>query len=255
LQRAFGTAQAFFTVPHEIWSGWSPYGTGFYNELVIVDLIAELERAGLKDEAATLRGFWEHKVKNFVNRDQDLFRSEYAFDSTGFESTHALAKYAMQHADQSGETRSSIPLANAKTFLEKQMAGNLFCRGWLEPAYYYLGSDYRGGGGNAYVLTYMSQMGGWSVLDYGLNFATNRAPYLRLGFASYLSAWALMNSHNVNDLMIWATLMIQLLHASTSDSPTPGTPRTATAAGISSSPAASAGHSDSAAPSPSPSPS
>jgi len=37
-------------------------------------------------------------------------------------------------------------------------------------------------------------MGGWSVLDYALNFATNRAPYLRLGYASYLSAWALMNT-------------------------------------------------------------
>ena len=37
-------------------------------------------------------------------------------------------------------------------------------------------------------------MGGWSVLDYALNFATNPAPYLRLGYASYLSAWALVNS-------------------------------------------------------------
>jgi hypothetical protein len=78
--------------------------------------------------------------------------------------------------------------------METQMAANLFCRGCLEPAYYLLGSDIRGSGGNAYTLTYMSQMGGWSVLDYALNFATNRAPYLRLGFASYLSAWALMNS-------------------------------------------------------------
>jgi hypothetical protein len=78
--------------------------------------------------------------------------------------------------------------------MDAQMAANLFCRGVLEPAYYYLGSDIRGSGGNAYTLTYMSQMGGWSVLDYGLNFATNRSPYLRLGYASYLSAWALMNS-------------------------------------------------------------
>jgi hypothetical protein len=141
-----------------------------------------------------LRKFWERKVKNFVNDEQDLFRSEYAFDSTGFESTHAFAKYAMRRADNPGETNSGIPLANAQRFMDTQIAANLFCRGWLEPAYYYLGSDYRGGAGNAYVLTYMSQMGGWSVLDYALNFATNRAPYLRLGYASYLSAWALMNT-------------------------------------------------------------
>ena len=194
LERAYGTANAFFTIPHEVWNGWSPYGTGFYNELVIVDLIAELEANGMNDEAGALRKFWDRKVKNFVNDEQDLFRSEYAFDSTGFESTHAFAKYAMQHADNPGETNSGIPLENAQRFMKTQMAANLFCRGWLEPAYYYLGSDYRGGAGNAYVLTYMSQMGGWSVLDYALNFATNRAPYLRLGYASYLSAWALMNT-------------------------------------------------------------
>jgi hypothetical protein len=194
LQRASGTAQAMFTIPHEVWNGWSAYGTGFYNEVVIPDLINELDANGLTGEAKALRGFWLRKVKTFVNDEPDLFRSEYAFDSTGFESTHAFAKYAMLHADQPGETNSGIPLANAQRFMEMQMTANIFCRGWLEPAYYYLGSDYRGGAGNMYVLTYMSQMGGWSVLDYGLNFATNPAPYVRLGYASFLSAWALMNT-------------------------------------------------------------
>jgi hypothetical protein len=81
-----------------------------------------------------------------------------------------------------------------RKFMEAQMAANIFCRGSIEPAYYYLGSDYRGGGGDRYVLTYMSQMGGWSVLDYALEFAADPAPYLRLGYQSYLSAWALLNS-------------------------------------------------------------
>jgi hypothetical protein len=194
LRRAGGTALAMFTIPHEVWPDWSPYGTGFYNELVIPDLIDELEAASMESEAGALRGHWEKKVKAFVNETQDLFRSEYAFDSTGFESTHALAKYAMQHADKPGETASGIPLENARRFLETQMASNLFCRGCVEPAYYYLGSDYRGGAGNAYTLTYMSQMGGWAVLDYALNFASDPSSYLRLGYASYLSAWALMNT-------------------------------------------------------------
>jgi len=193
LQRAYGTTRAMFTVPFEI-ERWSAYGTGFYNELVIVDLIDELEAAGMTDEASTLRGFWERKVKNFVNREQDLFRSEYAFDTTGFESTHALARYAVSHADGPGETNSGFPLASAQRFMERQITANLFCRGVLEPTYYYLGSDFRGSGGNAYTLTYMAQMGGWSVLDYALNFATDPAPLLRLGYASYLSAWALMNT-------------------------------------------------------------
>jgi hypothetical protein len=40
----------------------------------------------------------------------------------------------------------------------------------------------------------MAQMGGWAVQDYALNFARDPVPYLRLGYASYLSSWALMNS-------------------------------------------------------------
>jgi hypothetical protein len=190
LQRAYGTALAMFTVPMEI-EKWSAYGTGFYNELVIVDLIAELEATGMRTEADKLRSHWERKVRVFVNDKPDLFRSEYAFDSTGFESTHALAKYAMQHAGQAG---LAVSRADAERFMETQMAANLFCRGWLEPAYYLLGSDFRGSGGNSYTLTYMSQMGGWGVLDYALNVAKDPAPYLRLGYASYLSAWALMNT-------------------------------------------------------------
>jgi hypothetical protein len=195
LRRTFGTTVAMFTVPTEIEGREFVYGTGFYNEIVIPDLINELEANGWKDEAAKIRGYWERKVKNFVNGRMNLFQSEYAFDSTGFESTAAFARYAMLHADRpGGEPVSGIPLTNAVNFMQRQLDANIFCRGWLEPAYYYLGSDYRGGGGNGYTLSYMAQMGGWGVLDYALNFATNFSPYLRLGYASSLSSWALVNS-------------------------------------------------------------
>ncbi|MCF7674074.1 MAG: hypothetical protein K9M97_01925, partial [Akkermansiaceae bacterium] len=193
LQRAYGTALAMYTVPMEI-ASWSAYETGLYNELVIVDLIRELECAGMKAEAGMLRGHWERKVQYFVNGKPNLFQSEYAFDSTGFESTHAIAKYAMLHAAGTDDTRIGVSAASAGRFMESQMAANLFCRGGIEPAYYYLGSDYRGGAGNGYTLSYMSQMGGGAVLDYALNFAASPARYLRLGYASYLSAWALMNT-------------------------------------------------------------
>jgi hypothetical protein len=201
LKRAYGTAVAMITVPLEI-TRWSAYETGLYNELVIVDLIRALEEAGMEDRARRLRIHWERKVRTFVRGDVDLFRSEYAFDSTGFESTHALAKYAMEQVDEmnggnldedDGRPRQ-IPREEIRKFMDAQMAANIFCRGSIEPAYYYLGSDYRGGGGDRYTLTYMSQMGGWSVLDYALEFADDPAPYLRLGYQSYLSAWALLNS-------------------------------------------------------------
>src|SRR5512146_2262658 len=59
-------------------------------------------------------------------------------------------------------------------------------RGVLAPNYWQLGVE-----GN---MRYMSQMAGWSILDYGLYFAKDPFPYLRLGYASLLSSWALMNT-------------------------------------------------------------
>ncbi len=193
LQRAAQTAIAMFTVPDKV-VGWSAYYTGLYNELAYVELIDDLEKEGLKEEAQQLRSHWEKKVRHFVNDSSNLFGSEYPFDSTGFESTHALATYALRHpASLKREDRSTVEDA-AKRFLEQQMAANLFCRGWIEPTYYHLGSDYRQQAGDSYTLSYMSQMGGWAVLDYALHHADDPYAYARLGYASYLSSWALMNA-------------------------------------------------------------
>jgi hypothetical protein len=188
LRRAYRTALAMFTIP-KLLVGWDADHTGFYNETVIPEVVAALQANGRGAEAARLQANWERKVKTFASGETDLFGSEYPFDSTGFESTHALAKYALQHA-----ARLKIQLAQARSFLEKQMAANIFCRGWLEPSYYYLGSDYRAGAGNSFTLSYMSPMGGGAVLDYGLNYANDPFPFLRLGYASLLSSWALMNT-------------------------------------------------------------
>src|SRR5438874_5079494 len=80
LRRAYGTAIALFTVPMQI-EGWSAYRTGLYNEVVIVDLIADLRAEGMIAEAEELKEHWEQKVKTFVNGQLNLFQSEYAFDS------------------------------------------------------------------------------------------------------------------------------------------------------------------------------
>lgn len=194
LQRAYGTAMAFFTVPMEIVK-WSAYETGTYNELVIPDLIRSLEANGRKSDADKLRAHWETKAEFFINQHPDLFQSEYPFDSTGFESTHALAKYAVARLQDPNATEFSkaVKPADANEFLEEQMRLNVADRG-MEPAYYWLGSDYRASGNTAYTISYMAQMGGWAVEDYALNFARDPIPYLRLGYASYLSSWALLNS-------------------------------------------------------------
>jgi hypothetical protein len=205
LERAFGTAKAFFTVPMDL-IHWSPFQTGTYNEIVIPDLIDALDQEGEHDKAATLRDQWEKKVKYFINQHPYLYGSEYPYDTTGFESTAALAKYAMERVQALGAPpkantlpgqaafASQVTYADAKTFLDGQFALNVASRGWLETAYYDMGSDYRGNGNISYTLSYMSQMGGWGILDYAYYQSSDPAKYLRLGYPSYLSSFALINS-------------------------------------------------------------
>jgi hypothetical protein len=188
LERAYGTALGMFTIPMEV-TKWSAYRTGFYNEVVIPQLIEELDIAGKHDEAAKLRTEWEKKVAFFVSGGPNLFGSEYAFDSTGFESTQAIARYALDHPQTPGTTPE-----DARKFAETQIRANLFCRGVVEKAYYYYGSDYRAGGGDGFTLTYMSPMGGWGVLDHALHDRHEPDATIRLGFASILSSWSLMNT-------------------------------------------------------------
>ena len=185
LERAFRTAIAYWTVPMAV-EKWSADAVGTMNEAFIPELIDALEREGKSEWAGELRKYWEGKVDRFVNRTPNLYGSEFAFDSTGFESTGAFAKYANTHSIP------SITPDAAKKFTDFQLSLNMADRGWLETTYYQLGSDYRGG--VTYLLSYMSQMGGWSILDHGLNFARDPTEYLRLGYASSLSSWALVNS-------------------------------------------------------------
>ena len=201
LERAFRTAVAYWTVPLAV-EKWSADAVGTMNEAFIPELIETLDREGKSQWARTLRGHWEGKVDRFVNRAPNLYGSEFAFDSTGFESTGAFAKYAVSHTRPAGseagadrgsdDFRGRVSAEAALKFMNFQLLLNMSDRGWLETTYYQLGSDYRGG--LTYLLSYMSQMGGWSILDYGLHFAADPTDYLRLGYASSLSSWALVNS-------------------------------------------------------------
>ncbi len=190
LERSYGTAMALFTVPKRL-IDWEAYQTGFYNEVVIPALIEELEAVGESGKAATLRAEWQKKVNYFVTGGPNLFGSEYAFDSTGFESTGAIARYALDHGS------AEFTPAQARDFSRTQVSANLFCRGVVEKAYYLYGSDYRADGGDIYTLSYMAQMGGAGVLDHALHDRIDPDATVRLGYASYLSAWALMNTGTV----------------------------------------------------------
>ncbi|NJD66767.1 MAG: hypothetical protein FIB00_16255 [Chloroflexi bacterium] len=199
LERAYQTAKAFYRYPYEIYPDYyETYKWGLYNELIVLELAQALDREGFPDRAAELRAEWEKKVKYFVYDDEYPLRSEYAFDRTAFESSHAFAKYGATHDMRPDErlwydvqkqlwySHPVVRREDARAFMERQLLGNLAVRGWLETSYYQLGSDPS--------MSYMAALGGWGVLDYALNFATTPAEWLQLGYASYLSSWALVNS-------------------------------------------------------------
>ena len=194
LYRAYRTAVAMFTVPLVL-DDWSAFGTGLHNELTIEQVIGDLAREGMDFERARLERLWNRKAFSFAQKAADVFGSEYPFDTTGFESTHALAKRALRIASPVVDPRDDkrVSPASAQAFMESQMRSNIACRGALEPTYYWYGSDYRGNNTH-YTLSYMSQMGGWAVLDYALHHADRPFDYLRLGYGSAMSSWALLNS-------------------------------------------------------------
>jgi len=199
LDRAFMTARGFFLYPYEIWGEYyKAYEIGCYNELVIEDIIAALEENGRQEDADWLRGEYEKKVKFFIYDNKYPYSSEYSFDRTAFESSYAFAKYGALNKMQSDTnlwydkirelwySHPDVSTADALVFMEKQLYAGLTVRGWLETKYFQLGAD----GG----MSYMAKMGGWSILDYGKYFASNPYKWLRLGYASYLSSWSLMNT-------------------------------------------------------------
>ncbi len=195
LMRAYGTALAMFRIPEEI-SGWSAYKTGLYNELIIPDIVAALRENDHNFEADRLWNHWMRKTTYFAVECKDVFGSEYPFDTTGFESTHVLAKTALRAASfgkNDSPFSEEIPYSKVMEFMENQTACNIACRGLLEPAYFWYGSDYRGNNSH-YLLSYMSQMGGHSLLDYACYHAEDPFAVLRLAYGSLLSSWALLNT-------------------------------------------------------------
>jgi len=200
LELAYRTAKAYWEVPLKV-EGWSADSVGTMNEAFLPELIQSLEDEGKKDWAEEIRRHWRGKVAEFVLRPPNLYGSEFAFDSTGFESSQAFARYAMLESQR--RERAGVKVAEgagfdaitpeaAAKFAKLQMALNVCDRGWLETTYFQLGTDYRGS--MSYLLSYMSQLGGWGVLDQALYFEKDPSALLRLGYASSLSSWALVNS-------------------------------------------------------------
>src|ERR1019366_4210134 len=124
LQRAWGTAMAMWS-----FGGGQATQVGLMNELVISDLLDDLVAEGMTTQAASLRTNWETKVNYYVTGNADLFASEYSFDSTGFESQEAYARYAMRHLGSSALMGSGNPAAflqQAQQYILTQITANVF---------------------------------------------------------------------------------------------------------------------------------
>lgn len=205
LERAYQTARAYFLYPYAILPWYETYKWGCYNELVLEKLMADLTLEGRTKESDWLRSEYEKKVKYFVYDDKYPFRSEYALDRTAFESSYAFAKYGTLNAmkpdhnlwyNRNDSVWLSHPVVrqeDSRAFMDRQNTAGLAVRGWLETKYFLLGSDFTNSS-DTHTLSYMAKMGGWSILDYGINFAEKPYDWLQLGYASYLSSWALMNT-------------------------------------------------------------
>lgn len=202
LERMWQTARAFFVLPYEVYPTYEIYKWGNYNEMLIPEIISLLEEKGRQEDADWLRAEWEKKAKYFIYDDKWPYASEFPTDRTHTESTYALAKYGATNDMKPDEnlwydknlkkwySHPNVTREAALEFMERQHLSNLAIRGWLEPAYYSLGSALR----DTERLCYMARMGGWSVLDYGILFADDPHDWLQLGYASYLSSFALMNT-------------------------------------------------------------
>ncbi len=184
LERAYGTILAYFSFPEQL-ADWPAADLGNMDEVVIPEVIKTLYARGWREKADRARALWESKVEHFINDRPNLFHSEFPFDPTGFESYQAFARYAASELAQPQATMD-VRAEAVDEFMQESIRLNIATRGWLETAYYLLGSERN--------LRYMSQMGGWAIFDYGLYFAENPFPYLQLGYASFLSSWALMNT-------------------------------------------------------------
>ena len=208
LERAYRTAMAFFKYPQEIWGEYSEtYKMGCYNELVVEKIIEDLKMEGRNPEAEVLREEYEKKVKYFIYDDRYPYACEFATSTTAFESSYAFARYGTLN-DMKPDTNSwydkvykkwyshpNVRKEDARKFMDNQNSAGIPVRGWLETTYFQLGADW---GKDLFMardgMSYMARMGGWSILDYGINFAEKPYDWLQLGYASYLSSWSLMNT-------------------------------------------------------------
>ena len=168
LYRAYRTLKTMFTFPM-----WSDGGKkwGLMGESGTPKLIASLRKEGMLTEADEIEKYWQAKIDYFDSTAYP-FGSEITYDATAYEAAHALGVYG---------TRLDL--------IEKTYHANRMTRSH-QPVWFQYGSDNRWMGDSHYRLSYMSQLAGWALLDYALNYAENPTEIMPIAYGSYLSSYA-----------------------------------------------------------------
>ena len=177
------TAVAYWTVPLAV-EKWSADAVGTMNEAFIPELIETLEREGKSGLGAHLARPLGGQGRAFRQQDAEPLRVRVRVRLDRFRVDGRLCEVrddarGATGCDAGGRAQSGfrdrVSYEAALKFMNFQLLLNMSDRGWLETTYYQLGSDYRGN--LTYLLSYMSQMGGWSILDYALHFAKDPTDY------------------------------------------------------------------------------
>lgn len=137
--------------------------------------IAEaLKKEGFESEYRWLKKQLDEKAEYFAD-EKYPYSSESYFDTAAYEAVFAYARY-------SGNTALAGEVTKT----------NIATRG-TTPVWYLYGSDLPSQD-KAVNLRYMTQLGGWSLMQYALEYSDAAESDLQLAYGSYLAGWALINS-------------------------------------------------------------
>ncbi len=183
LQRAYDLAYTFFTqwmYPLGMdYRGQGAIHYGNMGETMLPILAQTLLEEGMTEEGQWLQTQLDEKAEYYRTAVYP-YTSESAFDTAAYEAVYAYAK-----------------MAGLEELAHEVTATNIATRG-QNPVWYLYGSDLPSQDGGV-TLRYMTQIGGWSLLDYTLNYSDNRAYDIRLAYGSYMAGWALINSGYYDD--------------------------------------------------------
>ncbi len=178
LKRAYDLLYTFFTKwmypkgDPERGEGGIHFGN--MGETMFFEIAEALKKEGFGEEYDWLKAQLDTKAEYFAS-EKYPYSSESYFDTAAYEAVFAYALYSGNQA-----------------LAEEVTKTNTATRG-TTPVWYLYGSDLPSQD-KAVNLRYMTQLGGWSLLRYVLNYSEAPSEDIRLAYGSYLAGWALINS-------------------------------------------------------------